>query len=103
MPRAEVIRNIAFFKLNDGLTCESREVAEGFELVKNPEREIPGILQWDVGWHVFDETPVSYDLAVNSLFDDTAAFQRYFNHPAHLAAIAHWMDHATRAVVDMHV
>ena len=98
-----MIRNLVFFKLNDGLTRESPEVVEGFELVRNLEREIPEIRQWDVGWHAFDETPVSYDFALNSLFDDTAAFQRYFNHPAHLAAIAHWMDHATWVVVDMHV
>jgi hypothetical protein len=71
--------------------------------VKNLDREIPEIRQWEVGWHVFDETPASYDFALNSLFDDTAAFQRYFNHPAHLAAIAHWMHHASWVVVDLHV
>ncbi|WP_406451644.1 Dabb family protein [Streptomyces sp. NBC_01622] len=98
-----MIRNLVFFKLNDGLTRESPEVVEGFELVRNLERDIPEIRQWEVGWHAFDETPVSYDFALNSLFDDTAAFQRYFNHPAHLAAIAHWMEYATWVVVDMHV
>jgi hypothetical protein len=98
-----MIRNIVLFKLNDGLTRVSPTVTEGFELVKNLDREIPEIRQWEVGWHVFDETPASYDFALNSLFDDTAAFQRYFNHPAHLAAIAHWMHHASWVVVDMHV
>jgi hypothetical protein len=98
-----MIRNIVLFKLNEGLTRESPEVTEGFELVKNLDREIPDIRQWEVGWHAFDAMPVSYDFALNSLFDAAAAFQRYFHHPAHMAAIAHWMDHASWVVVDMDI
>ncbi|MEV6174231.1 Dabb family protein [Streptomyces sp. NPDC051954] len=98
-----MIRNIVLFKLNEGLTRESPEVVEGFELVRNLGREIPEIRQWEVSWHVFEGTPVSYDFALNSLFEDEAAFQRYFHHPAHQAAIGHWLSRASWAVIDMDV
>ncbi|MDH6218061.1 Dabb family protein [Streptomyces pseudovenezuelae] len=74
-----------------------------FELVQNLEQEIPEIRQWELGWHLFDPTPVSYDFALSSLFDDAAAFQRYFNHPSHLAAIDYWQQHSSWAVIDLHV
>lgn len=98
-----MIRNIVLFKLDEGLTRESPEVKEGFELVKNLDQEIPEIRQWEVGWHLFDATPVSYDFALSSLFDDAAAFERYFNHPSHLAAIGYWQNYASWAVIDLDV
>jgi hypothetical protein len=98
-----MIRNIVLFKLNEGVSRDSAEVETGLDLVEELNKRIPEIREWEIGWHAFDTSPVSYDWALNSLFDDTDAFVRFFNHPAHQAAIAHWKNLSTWVVVDMRV
>jgi len=96
-----MIRNIVLFKLKEGVSRDSAEVDAGFRLVEDLDKQIPEIREWEVGWHTFGEFPGAYDWALSSLFDDADAFQCYFNHPAHRAAIGHWKDHASWVVVDM--
>lgn len=98
-----MIRNIVLFKLNEGVSPQSIEVENGLKMVEALEGQIPEIREWEVGRHALDSSPYSYDWALNSLFDDAESFQRYFNHPAHLAAISHWKDISSWIVVDMHV
>ncbi|SFF81720.1 Stress responsive A/B Barrel Domain [Actinacidiphila alni] len=98
-----MIRNIVFFKLNDGVTAENPDVAAGVELVEALEKEIPEIRQWEFGGHALDRMPISYDFALNSLFEDVDAFLRFMHHPAHQAVIAHWQTFSSWVVVDMDV
>ncbi|MFJ3498474.1 Dabb family protein [Streptomyces sp. NPDC086091] len=98
-----MIRNIVLFRLDEGLTRESSEVIKGIELIEQLPREIPEILEWEIGWHALPSTPVSHDFVLTSLFADSEAFFRYFHHPAHRTTIAHWKKHASWAVIDVEV
>ncbi|MFC5835080.1 Dabb family protein [Nonomuraea insulae] len=95
--------NIVLFKLNERVTRDSAEAEARMQLVKDLDKQIHEVRHWDVGWHTFDGFPGTYDWALNSLFDGTEAFMRFLNHPAHQAPIAHWKNHASWVVVDVHV
>ncbi|MGW5333096.1 Dabb family protein [Streptomyces bauhiniae] len=98
-----MIRNIVLFRLHNGVVRESLEVAKGVELISALPAQISELRELELGWHVLGSTPIHYDFALSGLFEDSAAFFRYFHHPAHQAAMGHWREIASWGVIDIEV
>ncbi|MCL2811751.1 MAG: Dabb family protein [Clostridia bacterium] len=85
-----MIRHIVLFRLKD----KSRENLEKTAaILRGMEGKIEGLVSIEVGID-FLRSERSYDIALNTLFADRAAFEAYQNHPVHLPVKAHM--HAVR-------
>jgi len=97
-----MIRHLVLFKLNDGVARDEPRVVAGARGFAELGALVPEVESWECGWNVTDR-PVAYDFAINSSVADTAALQRYLEHPAHQAAVAPWAEFATWVIADYEI
>ncbi|MEW2129312.1 Dabb family protein [Streptomyces sp. NPDC005435] len=94
-----MIRHLVLFRLNDGVERDDPRVVAGAALFEELGGVIPELRSWECGWNLSDR-PIAYDFAINSSVEDTAALQRYIDHPAHQAGVALWREFATWVIAD---
>ncbi|MFI8824092.1 Dabb family protein [Streptomyces sp. NPDC053431] len=94
-----MIRHLVLFKLNDGVQRDEPRVVAGVEAFRALGSQIPELKYWECDWNITDR-PIAYDFAINSAVEDTAALQRYLDHPAHQAGVAQWREFATWVIAD---
>ncbi|MYQ44572.1 Dabb family protein [Streptomyces sp. SID4985] len=94
-----MIRHLVLFRLNDGVERDDPRVVAGAAAFEELGGLIPELRSWECGWNLSDR-PIAYDFAINSSFEDTAALQRYIDHPAHQAGVALWREFATWVIAD---
>ena len=97
-----MIRHLVLFKLHEGITKDDPRALAAAEGFVGLDKEIPALLEWQVGWNV-SPRDVAYDFAINSLVADEEALQAYATHPAHVAAAKRILEIATLVVADFEV
>ncbi|KAF4408759.1 MULTISPECIES: Dabb family protein [Streptomyces] len=94
-----MIRHLVLFKLNDGVTRDDPRVLAGVKAFEELGGLVPELASWECAWNITDR-PIAYDYAINCTVADTAALQRYLDHPAHQAGVALWREFATWVIAD---
>ena len=83
-----MIKHFVVFKLKDFPDKEKEATAQKVQaLFTALPNIIPEIKQFEVGINTID-TPFSYDVIINSAFDNIEDLKHYQAHPAHQAAVA---------------
>ncbi|MFH8339667.1 Dabb family protein [Streptomyces sp. AM6-12] len=94
-----MIRHLVLFKLNEGVERDDPRVEAGVAAFRTLPGQIEELRSWECAWNITDR-PIAYDFAINSSVEDTAALQRYLDHPAHQAGVALWREFATWVIAD---
>ncbi|WP_370420195.1 Dabb family protein [Streptomyces sp. QH1-20] len=94
-----MIRHLVLFKLNEGVERDDPRVVAGVQAFEKLGDLVPELRSWECAWNITDR-PIAYDYAINSSVEDTAALQRYLDHPEHQAGVALWREFATWVIAD---
>lgn len=79
-----MVRHIVFFNFNeDASESEKSQLIDGLKGLKS---KIGLIKELEVGTDIAD-TPKSYDIALNTLFDSFEDVQSYISHPVHVEVV----------------
>ncbi|BFV58313.1 Dabb family protein [Kitasatospora sp. CMC57] len=97
-----MIRHLALFRLNDGVTKDDPRALAGAKAFEELGGLIPELREWDCGWNT-TERDIAYDYAINSKVEDREALAAYIGHPAHQAAAGQWREFATWVIADIEV
>ncbi|GGR49937.1 Dabb family protein [Streptomyces netropsis] len=94
-----MIRHLVLFKLNEGVERDDPRVVAGVQAFEKLGGLVPELRSWECAWNITDR-PIAYDYAINCSVEDTAALQRYLDHPDHQAGVALWREFATWVIAD---